>query len=107
MSAHRSPRGDEVTELARLLPVPAERDLPDGQMLLLREHLMAELHASRGPAVTERSDAAGHGWRGEPGGTGWTSGPVPRAGPGWRFDRHFKSGPGRVSEYGQMQASNP
>ena len=44
MSAHRSPRGGEVAELARLLPVPVERDLPDERMLLLREHLMGELH---------------------------------------------------------------
>jgi hypothetical protein len=32
MSSHRSPRGGEVAELAWLLPVPAERDLPHGQM---------------------------------------------------------------------------
>ena len=93
MSAHRSPRGGEVAELARLLPVPAERDLPDGQMLLLREHLMAELHASRGPGVAERGGpgggTAGPRRRGEPGGTGWTGGPVPGGGPDWR------GGPGR------------
>src|SRR5436190_23020291 len=58
MSAHRSPRGGEVAELARLLPVPAERDLPDGRMLLLREHLMAELRAGRGPGVAERGGCA-------------------------------------------------
>ena len=96
MSARRSPRGGEVAELARLLPVPAERDLPDGQTLLLREHLMAELHASRGPGVAERGGppggAAGRGWRGEPGGAGWAGGPggpVSGGGPDWR------RGPGR------------
>ena len=71
MSAHRSPRGGEVAELARLLPVPAERDLPDERMLLLREHLMGELHAGQGPGVAGRaahaSGAAGPGWPGEPG----------------------------------------
>ena len=55
MSAHRSPRGGEVAELARLLPVPAERDLPDERMLLLREHLMGELHAGQGPGAAGRA----------------------------------------------------
>jgi hypothetical protein len=71
MSARRSPRGGEVAELARLLPVPAERDLPDERMLLLREHLMGELHAGQEPGAAGRpahaSGGAGPGWRGGPG----------------------------------------
>ena len=34
----------EPAELARLLPVPAARDLPAGRQRILQEHLMTELH---------------------------------------------------------------
>ena len=34
----------ELSELARLLPVPAARDLPAGRQRILQEHLMTELH---------------------------------------------------------------
>jgi hypothetical protein len=34
----------ELSELARLLPVPAARDLPAGRHQILKEHLMTELH---------------------------------------------------------------
>lgn len=34
----------ELSELARLLPVPAARDLPAGRQQILKEHLMTELH---------------------------------------------------------------
>jgi hypothetical protein len=34
----------EPAELARLLPVPAARDLPPGRQRILQEHLMTELH---------------------------------------------------------------
>ena len=34
----------ELSELARLLPVPAARDLPTGRRRILQEHLMTELH---------------------------------------------------------------
>ena len=99
MSAHRSPRGGEVAELARLLPVPAERDLPHGQTPLLREHLMAELRAGQGPGVAERAGpaggAAGPGWRGEPGGTGGTGGPVLGGGPALGGQPGWRGGPGR------------
>ena len=38
-------RGEqELSELARLLPVPAARDLPTGRRRILQEHLMTELH---------------------------------------------------------------
>jgi len=60
MSAHHPRRGSEVADLAELLPVPAERDLPHGRRHLLKEHLMTELrndHSGR--------QAAG---RAEPGG---------------------------------------
>jgi hypothetical protein len=43
MSTHDSRCGSEVAELAELLPVPAERDLPHGRRHLLKEHLMTEL----------------------------------------------------------------
>jgi len=39
---HR-PEGPEREELARLLPVPAERDLPTGRHTLYREHLMSKI----------------------------------------------------------------
>jgi hypothetical protein len=35
----------EPAELARLLPVPAPRDLPAGRQRILQEHLMTELHS--------------------------------------------------------------
>jgi hypothetical protein len=35
-------RGGEITELARLLPVPPERELPAGREHILKEHLMSE-----------------------------------------------------------------
>ena len=38
-------RGEqELSELARLLPVPAARDLPAGRQRILQEHLMTEIH---------------------------------------------------------------
>ena len=56
------PRGD-IAELARLLPVPAERDLPAGRERPLREHLMSEFRAasSARPAAggTGRAPARG------------------------------------------------
>src|SRR5579863_1490996 len=33
----------DITELARLLPAPAMRDLPAGRAQILKEHLMSEL----------------------------------------------------------------
>jgi len=46
VKASRTHDGDEepvITELARLLPVPAERDLPAGRMQTRKEHMMSEL----------------------------------------------------------------
>jgi hypothetical protein len=45
------PRGGDVAELARVLPAPAERELPAGRQQILKEHLMSELRlAGRPPA---------------------------------------------------------
>jgi len=40
-----------VAELARLLPAPAERDLPPGRQPALRGHLMSELRLAASPAA--------------------------------------------------------
>src|ERR1700742_4165433 len=45
----------ELNELARLLPVPAARDLSAGRQQVLKEHLMTELHRAD---PTERPAAA-------------------------------------------------
>jgi len=44
------PRRGDVAELARLLPAPAERDLPAGRQHTLREHLISELRLAASPA---------------------------------------------------------
>jgi hypothetical protein len=57
MNADDSLRAREVAELARMLPVPAERDLPAGRLPTIKEHLMTEIrtdqpaahHAARAP----------------------------------------------------------
>lgn len=50
MNADDARRGD-LAELARLLPPPAERELPAGRQHALKEHLMSELRlAGRPPA---------------------------------------------------------
>ncbi len=47
-----------TAELARLLPAPAERELPEGRRHTVREHLMSEIRLARtpsaGPPVTRR-----------------------------------------------------
>jgi hypothetical protein len=43
------PRGGEMAELARLLPAPAERELPAGRQHTLKEHLMSELRLADSP----------------------------------------------------------
>lgn len=40
---HRASGEQVAAELARLLPVPGERDLPEGRQAILKEHLMTEL----------------------------------------------------------------
>jgi hypothetical protein len=45
MNADDSRRG-ELADLARLLPVPAERELPPGRQQTLKEHLMSELRTA-------------------------------------------------------------
>jgi hypothetical protein len=46
-------RGSDMAELARLLPAPAERDLPAGRQQALKEHLITELRPVGGrPAST-------------------------------------------------------
>jgi hypothetical protein len=42
-------RRRDVAELARLLPAPAERELPEGRQRTLREHLMSELRLADSP----------------------------------------------------------
>lgn len=49
-SSHRF----EIADLARLLPVPAERDLPAGRRQILKEHLMTQLHQSARPPKRRR-----------------------------------------------------
>ncbi|WP_329088708.1 MULTISPECIES: hypothetical protein [unclassified Streptosporangium] len=41
---------DQIEELARLLPVPVERDLPAGRRRPLKEFLMTEIHQDAQPA---------------------------------------------------------
>jgi hypothetical protein len=53
-----SGRGDEIAELARLLPVLEERDLPASREHPLKEHLLIEFRMA-GPGIPE----AGHGSR--------------------------------------------
>src|SRR5689334_3823415 len=43
------PRGRDMAELARLLPVPAERELPAGRQHTLKEHLVSELRLAASP----------------------------------------------------------
>ncbi len=45
------PRRGDVAELARLLPAPAERELPAGRQHTLKEHLMSELRLAASPAA--------------------------------------------------------
>lgn len=55
MNDDSSRREREVTELARLLPTPAGRDLPAGRQQILKEHLMSEIRrteASSRPAAS-------------------------------------------------------
>jgi hypothetical protein len=53
MNADDKLRAREVAELARMLPVPAERDLPAGRLPIVKEHLMTELrtHQAAGPGA--------------------------------------------------------
>ena len=44
------PRGGDVAELARMLPVPAERELPAGRQQALKQHLMTELRLAGPPS---------------------------------------------------------
>ena len=47
MNADESSRGREVADLERMLPVPAERDLPAGRRHVIKEHLMTELRTDQ------------------------------------------------------------
>ncbi|HKR71233.1 MAG TPA: CU044_5270 family protein [Streptosporangiaceae bacterium] len=47
MNADDSLRAREVAELARMLAVPAERDLPAGRLPIVKEHLMTELRTDQ------------------------------------------------------------
>jgi hypothetical protein len=48
MNADGARRGD-VAELARLLPAPAERELPEGRRHTVKEHLMSEIRLADSP----------------------------------------------------------
>lgn len=50
-----APNPVERAELARLLAVPAERDLPGDQHRLLKEHLMRAIEPATAPAITPRA----------------------------------------------------
>jgi hypothetical protein len=45
------PRRGDVAELARLLPAPAEREVPAGRQHTLKEHLISELRLAASPAA--------------------------------------------------------
>ena len=67
MNADDSCRARKVADLARMLPVPAERDLPAGRLPIIKEHLMTELRTDQ-PAAHRAArayrPAAQHGrWR--------------------------------------------
>ena len=47
MNADDSCRARKVDDLARMLPVPAERDLPAGRLPIIKEHLMTELRTDQ------------------------------------------------------------
>jgi hypothetical protein len=47
MNADDSRRARNVADLARMLPVPAERDLPAGRLPTIKEHLMTELRTDQ------------------------------------------------------------
>lgn len=66
MNAHDKLRAREVAELARMLPVPAERDLPAGRMPIVKEHLMTELRTNQ-PAAHRTAGARRRGR------TAWTA----------------------------------
>jgi hypothetical protein len=57
MNHNGSRRAREITGLARLLPVPAGRDLPAGRQQILKEHLMTEI---RRTDATSRPPASDH-----------------------------------------------
>ena len=56
MSADDSRRARMVADLARMLPVPAERDLPAGRRPRIKEHLMTELRTDQ-PAAHRAAGA--------------------------------------------------
>lgn len=47
MNTDDSRRTRHVADLARMLPVPAERDLPAGRLPIIKEHLMTELRTDQ------------------------------------------------------------
>jgi hypothetical protein len=56
MNADDSRLAREVADLARMLPVPAEQDLPAGRRHLIKEHLMTELRTDQ-PAARRAARA--------------------------------------------------
>jgi hypothetical protein len=66
MNADDSRRARNVADLARMLPVPAEQDLPAGRRQLIKEHLMTELRTGQ-PAAHRAARAQ------RPRRTAWTA----------------------------------
>jgi hypothetical protein len=66
MNAEDSRRTREVADLARMLPVPVERDLPAGRLPVIKEHLMTELRTDQ-PAASRGGRAR------SPRRTAWTA----------------------------------
>jgi hypothetical protein len=66
MTADDSRRARKVADLMRMLPVPAERDLPAGRLPIIKEHLMTELRTDQ-PAAHRAARAH------RPGRTAWTA----------------------------------
>src|SRR5215471_255808 len=59
MNDHDSRHKRELTELARLLPVPGGRDLPAGRQQILKEHLMTEFRRPDAPGQASQLPAPG------------------------------------------------
>ena len=59
-------RGPDLAELARMLPVPADRDLPAGRQQIIREHLVSEFRgaaAGQAPGSARSASDDPQAWR--------------------------------------------
>src|SRR6266851_8887162 len=78
MKDNDSRPGREIAELARLLPVPAERGLPADREQILKEHLLTEFRTQE-DRVPEGAARAPEDSTWAPGGTGRLPGGARRA----------------------------